>query len=83
MINKILKECEVQYTTKIQFRIKGNPPDFIRTDKVLIEYILHSIINNAYKYIDKQDEHHKRKSFTEEYQEWLKRYGMREGIKNR
>jgi signal transduction histidine kinase len=55
LINKILKECENQFKKKIQFKIKGDPPDFISTDKILIEYILHSIINNAYKYIDKNE----------------------------
>ena len=55
LINKILKECENQFKKKIQFKIKGDPPDFISTDKILIEYILHNIINNAYKYIDKNE----------------------------
>jgi signal transduction histidine kinase len=55
LINKILKDCEIQYRKKIQFKIKGDPPDFISTDKVLIEYVLHSIINNAYKYVDKKE----------------------------
>jgi signal transduction histidine kinase len=55
LINKILKDCENQYKKKIQFKIKGDPPDFISTDKILIEYILHSVINNAFKYVDKNE----------------------------
>jgi len=55
LINKILKECETQYKKKIQFKINGNPPDFIYTDKIMLEYILYSIINNSYKYSDKNE----------------------------
>jgi signal transduction histidine kinase len=55
LINKILSDCESQYKKKIKFKIKGDPPDFIHTDKVLIEYILQSLINNAYKYVDKRE----------------------------
>jgi len=55
LINKILKDCETQYKKKVKFRIIGNPPDFIKTDKILIEYILNSIINNAYKFSDKRE----------------------------
>jgi len=50
LIHKIIIECESQYPRKIQFKIKGNPPDFIYCDKVLIEYILQSLLNNSYKY---------------------------------
>ncbi len=50
LIHKIIKECESQYSRKIQFKIKGNPPDFIHSDKVLMEYILQSLLNNSYKY---------------------------------
>lgn len=55
LINKILKECDTQYKKKIQFKIKGDPPDFIWTDKILIEYILQSLINNSYKYSDRRE----------------------------
>ena len=50
LIHKIIKDCENQYSRKIQFKIKGNPPDFIHSDKVLLEYILYSLLNNSYKY---------------------------------
>lgn len=52
LINEIIKECEFQYKKKIQVKITGNPPDFISTDRILIGYILQSIITNAYKYTD-------------------------------
>ena len=55
LINKILKECEAQFTKKIPFRMVGDPPDFIYSDKVLLEYILYSIISNAYKYSDERE----------------------------
>ncbi len=35
-----------------------------------------SQLEKVKKYIANQDEHHKVKSFTEEYNEWLKKYGF-------
>ncbi|MFQ6675079.1 MAG: IS200/IS605 family transposase [Fidelibacterota bacterium] len=31
-------------------------------------------------YIENQDEHHRRKTFAEEYREWLERYGLAQGV---
>jgi len=55
LIHKIIKECENQYPRKIQFKIKGNPPDFIHSDKVLMEYILQGLFNNSYKYSNEKE----------------------------
>lgn len=55
LIHKVIKECENQYSRKIQFKIKGNPPDFIHSDKVLMEYILQSLLNNSYKYSNDEE----------------------------
>jgi putative transposase len=35
-----------------------------------------SLVNTVKGYIENQDEHHKRKTFTEEYREWAQRYGV-------
>jgi signal transduction histidine kinase len=55
LIHKIIKDCEIQYSRKIQFKIKGNPPDFINSDKVLMDYILRSLLNNSYKYANDKE----------------------------
>jgi signal transduction histidine kinase len=55
LVNKIFRECERQYNKKIPLKISGNPPDYIITDKILIEYILQSLISNAYKYVDNDE----------------------------
>lgn len=36
----------------------------------------HSSIENVYKYIENQEEHHKKKSFKEEYYEFLKQFDI-------
>lgn len=36
----------------------------------------HSSIENVYKYIENQEEHHKNKSFKEEYYEFLKQFDI-------
>ena len=35
-----------------------------------------SQLEKVKNYIENQDEHHKRKSFTEEYEKWLQKYGV-------
>ena len=35
-----------------------------------------SLVDTVKKYIENQDEHHKRKAFVEEYQEWAAKYGV-------
>jgi putative transposase len=35
-----------------------------------------SQLEKVKRYIENQDEHHKRKTFTEEYNKWLKQYGI-------
>lgn len=36
----------------------------------------HSSIENVYRYIENQEEHHKKKSFKEEYHEFLKQFDI-------
>lgn len=35
-----------------------------------------SQLDNIKRYIQNQDEHHRKKSFDEEYQEWKREYGI-------
>ena len=35
-----------------------------------------SALEKVAKYIEGQDEHHREKSFTEEYREWAEKYGV-------
>ncbi len=42
-----------------------------------------SQLDNVVNYIKGQEEHHRRKSFTEEYQLFIKKYGIEFGIENR
>jgi len=55
LINKILSQCKSQNKKKIHFRIKGDPPDFIVTDKILFEYILYNLINNSFSFTDSRE----------------------------
>ncbi len=41
----------------------------------------HSQINNVYNYILKQEEHHKKKTFREEYLDFLKKYEIEYDVK--
>ena len=38
-----------------------------------------SALEKVAKYIERQDEHHREKSFTEEYREWAEKYGVWDG----
>ena len=38
-----------------------------------------SALEKVAKYIEEQDEHHREKSFTEEYREWAEKYGVWDG----
>lgn len=38
--------------------------------------LVHHNLDKVKKYIQNQDEHHRKKSFDEEYEEWKREYGV-------
>lgn len=55
MINNIFQECEKQFNKMVRLKISGDPPDYLYSDKILIEYILYSVISNSFKYTDDKE----------------------------
>lgn len=55
LINKVLNQCKSQNKKKIHFRIKGDPPDFIMTDKILFEYVLFNLVSNSFNFLDPRE----------------------------
>ncbi len=47
-------------------------------DEYFAVSVSQSVIPRVRKYIRNQEEHHKRKSFTEEYEEFMRKYGFHE-----
>ena len=77
-----------QTISKVAQLIKGESSNWINKNKLLRghfewqdEYIAISVsesqINKVREYIKNQEEHHRRKNFTEEYDEFIQKYGFR------
>ncbi|MBI1936934.1 MAG: IS200/IS605 family transposase [Ignavibacteriales bacterium] len=45
-------------------------------DEYIVVSVSHSMINKVREYINNQEEHHKRKSFMEEYEDFKNKYGF-------
>ncbi len=78
-----------QNISKIAMLIKGESSFWVNKNKLIKqnfewqdEYIAHSVsesgIEKVRNYIAKQEEHHKKKTFNDEYQEFLKTYNLDE-----
>ncbi|UCE08423.1 MAG: IS200/IS605 family transposase [bacterium] len=55
---------------------KLTPTEFGWQDEYIAVSVSHSIVNKVREYIKNQEEHHRKKSFEEEYQLFLKKYGF-------
>ena len=76
-----------QTISKVMQLIKGESSNWINKNKLVQghfewqdEYIAvsvsESMINKVRDYIKNQEEHHRRKNFSEEYEEFVKKYGF-------
>ena len=76
-----------QTISKVAQLLKGESSNWINKNKLLPghfewqdEYIAVSVsesqINKVRDYIKNQEEHHRKKSFTEEYDEFIRKYGF-------
>lgn len=76
-----------QTISKVAQMIKGESSNWINKNKLIPgrfewqdEYIAFSVsesqINKVREYIKNQEEHHRKKSFTEEYELFIKKYGF-------
>ena len=74
--------------SKVVMLLKGESSHWVNQNKLIPnkfewqdEYIAisvsESIVENVRKYISSQEEHHKKKSFTDEYEEFMKKFGYR------
>lgn len=50
-------------------------------DEYIALSVSESVVPNVRKYIENQEEHHKRKTFNEEYNEFIDKYGFRNLVK--
>ena len=76
-----------QTISKVAQLIKGESSNWVNKNKLISghfewqdEYVAVAIsesqINNVRAYIKNQEEHHRKKSFVEEYDEFIKKYGF-------
>jgi len=86
-IHLIVSLSRDQTISKIAQLIKGessnwwNRQNLTKTkfewqDEYIAVSISHSMIDKVREYVNNQGEHHKKKSFTEEYHDFVKRYGF-------
>ncbi|MFC2125959.1 tetratricopeptide repeat protein [Bacteroidota bacterium] len=52
MVNNIVDRSRNKIKYNISFKLSDSVPDSVKTDKVLLEFILASLIDNAFKYYD-------------------------------
>lgn len=57
--------------------------DFGWQDEYIAVSVSHSAVNKVREYIKNQEEHHRKKTFTEEYQLFIKKYGFEVSGKTR
>lgn len=76
-----------QTISKVAQLIKGESSFWINRNKLTIgkfewqdDYIAvsvsESIVDKVKEYINNQEEHHKKKTFSEEYEDFIKKYGF-------
>ena len=77
-----------QSISKVAFLIKGESSHWVNVNKLIQgdfewqdEYIAVSVsesqIDKIRNYIENQEEHHRKKSFKEEYDQFIKKYGFK------
>lgn len=74
-------------------QVKGNTAHWINHQNIIAEKfawqtgyaafsVSESLVNKVHQYISNQKEHHKKKTFKEEYQEFIRAYGLTNEIIN-
>ena len=53
------------------------PGEFNWQEEYIAVSVSHSAVNRVREYIKNQEEHHRKKTFTEEYQLFIKKYGFK------
>ncbi len=77
-----------QTISKVTFLLKGESSHWINENRLIMgkfgwqdEYMALSVsesqVEKVRNYIKNQEEHHRRKSFREEYEEFIKKYGFK------
>ncbi len=56
MINDIVERSRNKVKYNVSFKLSDSAPDSVKTDKVLLEFILASLIDNAFKYYDPSEQ---------------------------